>query len=111
MNNMVIVFVADAKFLQHTKALAVNCRREGQSCCDFLWIVPDDMHAPDVYDLTSRGALVLPVRDRGFLMKFNLFDPMLQRWKYPVNRIWYVTRFSFAMQNHQRQKYNCRRLY
>lgn len=81
MSDRVIVLVADANFLPHTKSLAVNVRRQGQTGADFLWIVPDDMFAPDVYDLTSRGAFVLPVRDRGFLMKFNLFHPYLKQWK------------------------------
>ena len=81
MTDQVIVFVADAKFLDHTKALAVNCRRQGDFSGDFLWIVPDNMHAPDVYDLTSRGVSVLLVPDRGFLMKFDLFHPYLSRWR------------------------------
>ncbi len=81
MSDQVIVFVADSKFLPHTKALAVNCRRQGDFTGDFLWIVPDDMHAPDVYDLTGRGLQVLLVPDRGFLMKFNLFHPYLSRWR------------------------------
>jgi hypothetical protein len=81
MSDQAIVFVADAKFLPHTKSLAVNCRRQGEFTGDFLWIVPDDMFAPNVYDLTSRGAAVLPVADRGFLMKFNLFHPYLKRWR------------------------------
>lgn len=81
MSDQAIVFVADAKFLPHTKSLAVNCRRQGEFTGDFLWIVPDDTFAPNVYDLTSRGAAVLPVADRGFLMKFNLFHPYLKRWR------------------------------
>lgn len=81
MSDQVVVFVADEKFLQHTKSLAVNVRRQGVFSGDFLWIVPDDMHAPDVYDLTSRGVAVLPVKDRGFLMKFDLFHSYLKRWK------------------------------
>lgn len=81
MSDRVIVFVADEKFLQHTKSLAVNVRRQGEFDGDFLWIMPDNMHAPNVYDLMQRGASTLLVPDRGFLQKFNLFHPMLKRWK------------------------------
>lgn len=81
MSDRVIVFVADEKFLAHTKSLAVNVRREGKFDGDILWIMPDDTFAPNVYDLMSRGASTLLVPDRGFLQKFNLFHPMLKRWK------------------------------
>lgn len=83
-SDQVIVFVADAKFLLHTKALAVNCRREGEFDGDFLWIVPDDLDltwAAKIGDLCARNVSVLPVSDRGFLMKFNLFHPFLKHWK------------------------------
>ena len=78
MSDRVIVFVADAKFLPHVPSIAVNCRREGGHTGDFLLIHPDDL---DVADFTQRGFVSLPVPDRGFLQKFNLFHPFLKVWK------------------------------
>ena len=78
MSDQVIVFVADAKFLPHVPSIAVNCRREGGHTGDFLLIHPDDV---DVTDFMRRGFASLPVPDRGFLQKFNLFHPFLKVWK------------------------------
>ena len=78
MSDRVIVFVADTKFLPHVKSLAVNCRREGQFAGDFLLIHPDDLNASD---MVAGGFASLPVPDRGFLQKFNLFHPFLKRWR------------------------------
>jgi hypothetical protein len=78
MRDQVIVFVADAKFLPHVPSIAVNCRREGEFKGDFLLIHPDDL---DVSDFMRRGFVSLPVPDRGFLQKFNLFHPFLKTWK------------------------------
>ncbi len=79
MPRQVIVFVADAKYLPHYKALAVNCRDEGQYTGDFLFIVPDTQDEWES-DLKDRGFYTLPVPDKGFLAKFNIFDPFLQQW-------------------------------
>jgi hypothetical protein len=78
MSDQVIVFVADEKFLPHVPSIAVNCRREGEFKGDFLLIHPDDL---DVSDFMRRGFVSLPVPDRGFLMKFDLFHPFLKVWK------------------------------
>ena len=78
MSDRVIVFVADAKFLPHVPSIAVNCRREGGHTGDFLLIHPDDL---DATDFMRRGFASLPVPDRGFLQKFNIFHPFLKVWK------------------------------
>lgn len=88
MSDQVIVFVADEKFLPHVMSLAVNCRREGEFAGDFLLIHPDDLlpvvtlqEGAAPIDLRERGFATLPVSDRGFLQKFNLFHPFLKRWR------------------------------
>ncbi len=80
MSDTVIVFVADEKYLPHYKALAVNCRMEGEYTGDFLFIVPDT-GGPWVQDLVDRGFHILEVPDKGFLAKFNIFHPYLRKWK------------------------------
>lgn len=79
MSDKVIVFVADEKYLPHYKALAVNCRNEGQYGGEFLWIVPDN-HEPWTDDLVNRGFHVLYTEDRGFLAKFSIFNTALREW-------------------------------
>lgn len=88
MSDRVIVFVADEKFLPHVMSLAVNCRRQGEFAGDFLVIHPDDLlpvvtlqDGSTPIDLRERGFATLPVPDRGFLQKFNLFHPFLRRWR------------------------------
>ena len=87
MSDQVIVFVADEKFLQHVMSLAVNCRRQGEFAGDFLLIHPDDLLPVVTFpkfppiDLRERGFVTLPVPDRGFLQKFNLFHSFLKRWR------------------------------
>lgn len=78
MSDKVIVLVADDKFLPHVKSLAVNCRRQGEFTGDFLLIHPNTL---DVSSEVARGFFSLPVPDRGFLQKFNLFHPFLKRWQ------------------------------
>jgi len=79
-SDKVIIFVADEAYCPHYRALAVNCRNEGQYEGDFLWIVPDD--ADDwAKDLERRGFRVLSVSDRGFLAKFQIFNPYLRNWE------------------------------
>lgn len=80
MSDKVIVFVADEKYLPHYKSLAVNCRNMGQYDGDFLWICPDTSE-PWIEDLLRRGFRVLPVSDKGFLAKFNIFHPSLREWE------------------------------
>lgn len=79
MLNKVLVFVADEKYVEHYKSLAVNCRNEGRYDGDILWICPDTKE-PWVEDLVQRGFRILPVPDKGFMAKFNIFHPSLREW-------------------------------
>lgn len=73
----VIVFVADENYLPHYKALAVNCRNEGQYTGDFCFIVPDELMTGD---LIERGFYVLPTDEKGFMAKFEVFNPFFRKW-------------------------------
>jgi len=80
MPSKVLVFVTDETYLPHYKSLAVNCRNEGQYTGDFLCICPDTGE-PWIDDLASRGFRIATVPDRGFLAKFNVFQPFLREWE------------------------------
>lgn len=77
MPTQVIVFVADEKYLPHYQSLAVNCRNEGQYEGDICVIVPAGMPTGD---LVARGFTVLPTEEKGFLAKFEVFNPFFRRW-------------------------------
>lgn len=78
MSDKVLIFVADEKYLPHYKALAVNCRREGQYDGEYCMIVP---HGMDTNDLETRGFRVFRTNLKGFLAKFDVFNPFFRRWK------------------------------
>ncbi len=77
MTTQVIVFVADEQYIPHYKALAVNCRTEGQYGGDICFIVPE---GTPTADLTQRGFRVLVTTDTGFMAKFNVFDRWFKGW-------------------------------
>jgi len=78
MNDSVLVVVASGgAYLQHGKALAVNCKLQGNWKGDFAWICnPED----DMSSIESRGFDVLRFPEKRCAMKFRLFDPYFKKW-------------------------------
>lgn len=76
----VIVLAGDAKYLNHMKATAVNCRREGAWSGDICFLLSPDMVGLQE-DLQARGiTTVIGSRD-GYYLKFSLFRPWFRRWR------------------------------
>ncbi len=80
MAKQVISFVADDNYLDHARAVLVNCRRQGLWQGDFCMISPEDC---DNQDFEARGIHVLRIpTDRwSFLIKFHIFSPYFHQWE------------------------------
>ena len=79
MQKEVIIFVADDNYIEHAKALAVNCRVQGNYKGDFAVICPVNSTASQ--EFKKYGFYVLEVEATGFLQKFFIFDKFFKQWE------------------------------
>ncbi len=78
-NKQVIIFVSDDNYIDHVKALAVNCIEQGKYTGDFAVICPFGSNASKVF--AEYGFHVLQVGVDGFLQKFYVFHRMFKEWE------------------------------
>lgn len=79
MKDSVIIFVADNNYIDHVKALAVNCREQGGWEGDFAVISPTDSWAAN--EFKGFGWEVLETNLVGFMQKFEIFNRFFKQWK------------------------------
>ncbi len=74
----VIIQAADANYMDHAKALFVNCRLQGTWEGDFALIVPV---GTDVSGVVGRGIAILESDGLRHFQKFSIFDPFFRAWE------------------------------
>jgi len=79
MNKRAIIIVADNNYLEQAKSLAVNCVEQGGWKEDFAVICPTNTEA--AAEFRAWGFHVLETSLKGFLQKFEVFNPFFEQWE------------------------------
>lgn len=78
----VVILAADGNYIQHAKALFVNCRMRGQWEKDFALVTTK---GTDVSDFSRRGIHILESESTdGFYQKLSVFSPFFRKWNYAM---------------------------
>lgn len=79
MKDKAIIFVSDDNYINHVKAIAVNCIVQGKYDGDFAVICPVGSAAAQ--EFRSYGFHVMEVQAEGFMQKFFVFSPFFREYE------------------------------